>query len=479
MRYKGFIGPSYTSQALVADAERTINLYLEANTSENAKSPASLEPSPGFQQAASVANIGGRAAATMNDRTLFVMGFGVYGIDSNLTATLFGSVALDSNPAQIAFNGKLGNQAGIASGGNLYSLNLTTNVLTSVATLAGKATMVGMIDGFGITLDVPNSRIYVTTINDFTTVDPTQFAARTDAPDNWKAMLVNPPDIWLIGSRTGGVWYDAGSFPFPLAPRPGIQFKYGIVAPFSIAAAGSSVMWLSQTTDGSGIVVRTRGYQPTRISDYALESAINTYQRNSSIDDAESIVFQFKGHTFYVLRFPMAKAAWVYDVDQNTWVQWGKWNSASMQLDIWQPRVHTFTFGKHLTADASTGIISEMSDAFGTELDGTAIVRKRRWGGPFNEMKTVKIRCAEVYLEAPALVSGLGSDPILEWQTSNDGGRTFGNIRQVKTGKIGKYQRARFWRMGIPRDRVNEVTVSDPVPYRFVDCFLNNDGHGA
>lgn len=478
MRYANFIGTSYTPSTVLADAERLVNWWYEPVQSPGAKSPAILIPSPGFSSWASTMDVSGRALRTMNGRMLGVIGFGAYGFDANATPTKYGTVDQDANPAQIEFNGKIGNQALFCSGGTLRLLNLATNVLTT-PTFPGVATQIGMIDGYFVVFDATNSRIWLSNINDGGTYDPTQFATRTDAPDNWKAMVVNAPDIWLIGERTGGVWYDSGAFPFPLAPRPGVQFKYGIAAPFSIAAAGNSVLWLSQTNEGAGIVVRTLGYQPQRISNYALESAIASYQLNFTIANAESFVFQFAGHTFYVLTFPDPNKSWCYDLDTGRWSELTKWSSPNNREEAWFPRVHTFAFGKHLTADRSSGTVSWMDTSFGTELDGSAIRRVRRAPGTFDEHRQVPLRNVEIYLEAAATVSGQGRDPVILWRSSKDGGRTFGNERQIKTGQIGVYKRARIWRLGAIRDRVNEMVVSDPVPWKVVDAFVNNDTGGG
>jgi hypothetical protein len=473
--YNGFTGSSYTSQSPIADAERTVNWYLEILESQYGKSRQVMYPTPGFQSFLSTTDVGGRALATMNGRTFGVMGAGVYEVFTTQTSSRYGSVVQDNNPAQIAFNGIVGNQALFSSGNNAYNLNLTTNVLTLV--LTNKATQIGMLDGYGIAFDTLTGRINVSNINDFTTWDPTQFAARSSAPDTWKAMLVNAPDIWLIGSLSGDVWYDAGTFPFPLAPRAGLNFKYGIVAPFSLAASGPSVMWLSNAPEGSGIVVRTRGYQPQRVSTYAVETAIAGYARTSRIDDAEAFVYQDQGHTAYVLNFPTANATHVYDMELNQWHERGYWNAPNNRYDAWKPRVHAFAFGQHLTADRSSNMIATMDISIGTELDGTPIRRLRRAPAIFSEHKQLLVRVLEVYLESGlATQSGNGSAPVGLIKTSDDGGKTWSKERQASAGLVGQYSaRMRFTRMGISRDRLNEFVVSDPIPWRIVAAYINND----
>jgi hypothetical protein len=476
MKYPGFCSGSSVAQSLNADNEQLINWYPEMSQSQYAKTRQALYPTPGFSRFVTVTDVGGRALATMNGRTFAVMGTGVYGVTEAMVATKFGTVTQDSNPAQFAFNGVVGNEALIASGTNGYNLNLTTNVLTQV--LTGKASQVGMLDTFGIAFDATQGRIYTSNSNDFTTWDPTQFIARTDAPDTWKAICVNPPDIWALGSLSGSVLYDAGNFPFPLAPRPGLNFKYGIIAPFSIAASGPTVIWLSQSQEGAGIVVRTRGYSPQRVSTYAVETAIASYARDFIITDAEAMVYQDQGHTFYCLRFPKADQTWVYDLELDTWHRRGYWNAPANQYDIWRARAHTYNFGKHLTAEETSNTIAVMDVNTPTELNGAAIRRLRRAPGIFSDHLEVPIRRIDLYLESgTSLQSGQGSNAMIMWRTSDDGGRTWGNERNVPIGLVGQYQAVvRMNRMGISRDRVNELTVSDPITsWRIVDAYINND----
>ncbi len=472
--YPAFIGVSDTPQSLTSNAERTVNFYYET-LPQNAKNRAALYPTPGFAAWTTVTDIGGRELFTENGRTLGVIGVGLYEFFQDGTFSRRGDVLQDSNPAQIVTNGAAGGQALIASGGNGYLLNLTTNSLSQV--LTGDCVQIGMLDGYFIAFNPATSKIRLSNLNDGTTWDPTQFAQRSAAADNWKGMIVNQPDVFLIGGVTGDVWYDAGTFPFPLAPRVGLNFKFGLASSFSLKASGPSAMWLSVNRDGAGIVVRSRGYTPQPVSTLPLETAISNYQRTSTITDAEAFVYQQEGHTFYVLSFPNANATWVYDLDENKWAERSYWNPSQNREDLWRPRVHTYAFGMHLTADRVSGIISKMDVQLGTETDGTAIRRLRRAQQSFVEHRQQPVRNVELYLETGiATATGQGSNPLVMWRTSDDGGKTWGSERQIPAGKIGNYKaRVRIWRLGMPRDRVNEMVVSDPIPWRLTAAYVNND----
>jgi hypothetical protein len=75
------------------------------------------------------------------------------------------------------------------------------------------------------------------------------------------------------------------------------------------------------------------------------------------------------------------------------------------------------------------------------------------------------------------LASGQGQDPQLMLRWSNDGGQTFGNEHWQSAGRQGQYRaRAQWFRLGAARDRVFELSVSDPVPYRILGAFLEVRG---
>ncbi len=469
MNWPGFLGPSSPVQAIYADCERAVNLYFEPQDVQSGKP--SLLSTPGFESFLMVADVGGRAMLSINQRTFAVMGAGVYEIFQTATDAKYGTVTQNQNLAQIISNGIGGNQLGISSGDNFYSLNLTTNVL-SAAILTGTATQVGMIDGYGVAFHAGTIRL--SNLNDFTTFDPTQFAIRSSAPDNWLAMCVNAPDIWLIGEHSGDVWYDAGAFPFPLAPRPGVTFPYGIAAPFSIAVAGDSVFWLSKTTTGTGIVVRARGYVPQSCSSLALENAIAGYLRTSRIDDAEGQVYQKAGHTFYILRFPSANATWAYDLRTGQWAERSKFNYVTGLDQVWHPRVITEAFGKHLVGDPSSGTIAVMDDTIPTELDGTGIRRLRippammvqPGGRGFIGRFELGIQTGV------GTQTGQGADPVAMLRWSRDYAQTWGNQSTRKIGKVGMTTWRTFWNHcgSSQKAMVPELTITDPVTVRITSA---------
>mgnify|MGYP000654553980 CR=1 FL=1 len=70
--------------------------------------------------------------------------------------------------------------------------------------------------------------------------------------------------------------------------------------------------------------------------------------------------------------------------------------------------------------------------------------------------------------------SGQGSDPQIMMKYSDDGGRTYSNELWTKLGKVGEYRtRVKWNRLGMSRDRVYQVMVTDPVFVQINEAILN------
>lgn len=472
MRFPNFVGPSYQSQSILADVEECLNFYPEQIESVGGKVQWVLYPTPGQKPFVLVPDVSTRALFAMAGRAFGIVGPGLYEIFANMKATKYGTVLPDANPSTMSENGAA--QLLATSGNKGYLLNLTTNALSTV--VASGATMSGMIDGYFIVFDPVNNKFSISKLLDGTSWDPTQFAQRSAQADPWKAMLVGAgKDLWLIGEQTGEVWYDAGSFPFPFAPYPGANFKWGIAAPFSLALVGQSPIWLSQNSDGNGIVVKSTGYYPQDVSSHAVETAIAGYQRTSRIDDAIGWAYQDQGHLFYNLSFPTPKVTWTYDDKTNLWHKRGTWIPNNNAYDAWHPRAHCFAFGQHLVGDTQTGSINTMDVTIATEADGTAIRRVRIPPGLFQERQRITIDSLEIYLESGlGLEVGQGADPTVMLEVSRDGGKTWGSIRTASAGTRGRYKkRVLFTRLGSSKDMVIRLTFSDPILWRIIDAYIN------
>jgi hypothetical protein len=477
--YPGFIGGSYQSQSVIGAQERTVNLYVESiqTVSANRKM---LLPTPGFTRWSAVPDVGGRGFVNADTRMFGVFGGGLSEFDSAGTATARGTVAQDSNPAQLIYNGLVGGQLGICSGGNVYKYDLASNVL-SAALLTGGYTHLAYAGGFGLAFNPTTGKVNLSNLNDLGTWSAGQFFRRSLYPDPWRAMFVDGNNlVWLPGTETFEAWYNTGVGTQPFAPLSGLVGQYGIAAPFAHAVIGGRPYWMERNREGAGSLILASG-APQALSTYPIDSQVEGYQQTSTIANAEILAYQISGHTFLNVAFPGPMVTQTYDVTEQSWAERGIWNALRGEYDLWAPRSHVYAFGKHLVGDRTTGTVWWMNPTVSTDVDGTGIRRLRRAPGLTMEHARVPYDVLELLMDTGVgTISGQGSNPQVMLRVSDDGGYTFGNQRMASVGKIGDYRRRVYWnRLAINTDAVFEVSLTDPVPMRIVDAWINNHQEGT
>lgn len=480
MEYPAFCGGSFVSQSPIADGERTVNWYAERIEAPGATTQVALYPTPGVETITTSVTTGGRGHFAQGGREFAVIGAVLYEVSSGGTLTSRGTMTIDPNPATLCTNGDGGDQLFVTSGTNGYILTLSTNVFTQVRT--GGTTMGAALDGYFLALDADTSTVYLSDLLDGTTWDPTQFAQRSIQSDPWIALKVLDRFVWIFGTETSEVWYNAGTFPFPFAPHPSGLVNYGTAAAFSPEVVTGSLIWLGATADGVGPVLRTQGFTPEVIGHAALQVTLSGYD---TLSDGIGDAYQDLGHTFYLLTFPTANATWAFDASVTIdlppalrWAERGTWISESNRYDAWRPLYHVFAFGEHRMLDRSSGALYRMASTFGTDADSRPIRRLRRAPALWSENAKLYVSAFEVHLEPGlGLTTGQGSDPQVAFRHSRDGGKTWSAERWRSAGALGQYStRTRWTRCGSGRRWMPEVVVSDPIPFRLTGASVEGSG---
>lgn len=404
-----------------------------------------LYPSPGLSLFTSLPDSPIRAEwyiATPNvaPRFFAVAGSNLYEIFSDGTFIARGAVGSDLNPASLA-NSNI--QLMIASGGQGYCLNLTTNVLTGpIATIAG-AIQVGYSDGFFLALIANTAQVFVSNVLDGTTWNPATTAIVSVFPDNIVSMIVDHREMCLLGRKQSVCYYDSGNL-FPYDVIPGGFAEQGCAATFSSVKADNTVYWIGQDERGNGIAWKAQGYTPVRVSTSAIEYLWQSY---STIADAIAYSFQDQGHTFIHWYFPTAGKSWRYDIATQAWheVRYGENETDSPH----RSRCHAFAFNKHLVGDWASGNIYQMAipalDGLGgytfVRDFGTPIRRIRRSpyvGVPevWNFPKTLEFEIQTGMGPVPSLLFGGGYDSTL---ISSSGGASVPqlSVRLIVSSVVG------------------------------------------
>ena len=215
-------------------------------------------------------------------------------------------------------------------------------------------------------------------------------------------------------------------------------------------------MWLTRNDRGQAVAVRTEGYDPTKISTYALEAEWLTY---AQVDDAIGYTYQSGGHTFYVLTFPTANKTWVYDGTENLWHE-RAWMDNNGFLHRHRSNCYTFAYNKHVVGDFQNGRLYEMADQVYTDA-GDAILRLRSFPHLGSEAKRIVYNQFIADMEVGS--AGVGLTPVVALKWSDTRGQTFGAPVQQSVGTTGQFLTSIQWRrLGTARDRVFELSWSQP-----------------
>jgi len=503
------LGQAYVARSVNAADNRMVNLFPEA-IPEGGMTSGFLNRAPGLRK---IINIGtGPIRGLWTHASGGVDGYVIsgnkfYKISTDYTAQFIGNVS-GTGPVSIADSGT---QIAIACDPDLYIYTEATNTFVKVTDpdFAGAST-VTYIDGY-FAFNQPNTQIiWVTDILDGTSINPLAFAAAESSPDLVQAIIANNREVWVFGSGTTEVWYDAATTPFPLAPIQGAYNEIGCIAKNSITKLDNSIFWLGSDPRGYGIVYRNQGYTGKRVSTHAVEYAIQQY---GDVSDAIAYTYQQEGHAFYVLTFPKANATWVYDVSTNAWHERASWNNGvftrhrsqcqmnfnnqtivgdyengnlyAFDLDVysdngsiqkwirsWRPlgsnsnnmkrtAQHTLQLDCQSGVGINLGISNDPTVAFFATSNASTLA--------VNNVVTDTgdyLTFSMNIIPNGGITAGQGEDPQVMLRWSDDGGHTWSSEHWISMGKIGEYFYRAIWRrLGMTtklRDRIYEVSGTDP-----------------
>lgn len=352
-----------------------------------------------------------RGLLTVVGRTFAVCGQDFDEILGNGTSINWGTVSNDSLPVTMAATPQ---QLLLASAGTAYVFDLMANTLTAIpgVTFAGPVSQAAVCDGFFI-LTIQNSKeFYVSAPLDATDWVTNGAAIVSVFADNIVSMLVHDREIWFWSDRDRTVYYDSGNI-FPFDVISGTTIQAGSAAKNSPGTLDDRVLWLNADDNGTATVKMGSGYTPQRISNHAIEFAMQGYAR---VDDAVGMTFQLQGHNFYALYFPTPSAMWVFDTLTGMWHEELFWVGDSGRYQAAHRWNHTFNFGRHLVGDWQSGKVYEMqiptqvgSAWTFVDDDGATIRRMRRAPHISKEQKWAFYHYLNLFVE-----SGLGPVPPLQ-----------------------------------------------------------------
>lgn len=499
-------GGYYTLQSPISDNEALFDAYCEQPESIGATSAMTILHRPGLRKAYSLSGenaIPGELA--VNGRS-FVAGANFWELLGNGGETKWGTLnGAPLSPTQIF---SCQTHLLILSNGDLFIFTLTaftdsngtlhaanSFVAVDMAQFNGPVLQIDFSDGY-FSATIQNSNTFqVSNLEDGTTWSGLFISTISYFPDDIVSMKVDHREVWFLSGKNIIGYYNAGAgFP-PFIPIQGAFLEDGCAATSATVKVNDTIAWLEANDRGQGVMKMMGSYIGIRISNLAVEF---TWQSYPTISDAISFSFQHQGHNFLVVRFPSAQATWVYDFSTSLWFPWGFWNANTATYSAFRATSHMFNFGKHLVGDWDSGTVYEMSSDFCTDF-GNAIRGVRRsptltaenhwiYFQHLELLPEVGLGCSaadaalweEVYGTAPLLDGNdqvRGAQIMLRW--SDDGGKTWSNIRYLDCGQVGEYmKRVHKWQLGRARKRQFEISWTDPIPWRIIDGYVEATSEG-
>jgi hypothetical protein len=385
----------------------------------------------------------------------------------------------------------------IAVGVTMYAINFS--VLPSTDGAFSGANTVDVMDNY-IVYNNPTTQQWGST-DLLSPISPqTSYSLKDGAPDDLVALIVDHREVYLLGEVSSEVWTDVGAVPFPFQRIPGTSTQHGCAAPFSLARLGNSFAYVSRNNRGQAQIMQMNGYKPERISTHAVENTL----ANQYVDDAIAWTYQLEGHEVYVVTFPTLNLTWAYDIATQMWHKW-LYTANDNTYQRHRGNCCAVFQGMVLVGDYENGCIYELDKKNFTD-NGQNVRRLRR--APhlltdfqrqyFDELQIqfqpgvgttgLSQPTGDIYVSSPYVIYPDATFTIGPFQTyvigvpaslnnsitttnpqamlrwSNDGGSTWTKYYTVSIGQMGRYKNRAIWRrLGQARDRVFEVSITDPV----------------
>lgn len=465
------VGESYTARSLTFDAQRTVNMFPEFSTSGSSKEVSCLIGTPGLTSFCVLPSTGCRGVYEAQGRAFCVYGTTLYELTSTGTFITYGSIQ-GADPVGMVDDGV---NLVITCGPFGYYFTLASNTLTaypSTSVFSG-CTAPEYLDSY-IAFNQPNSPTwYLSDPGNATSFVGVFFAARNGGQDNLCRLVATNRLMMLLGTQTSEFWTDTGNSGFPFQFISGAFIEVGCMAPFSVAKLPQQVFWLAQDRRGFGEVWMSQGPQAQRISTHPIEEALRGYGY-ANLQNATAYTYQQDGHSFYCLNVPTANTTWCYDTVTSLWHERVWLNTVTGQEERHRGQFAAHVFGKILVGDYATGDVYFYDTSNYTD-NGNVIERVRTFPHIDDDLRRLFFDSLFVDMQTGiGLPTGQGQNPTLMLSYSNDGGYTWSSEITTTAGMIGQYRARAMWRrLGMTRDRVFKLRITDPVPICLVAGSIN------
>lgn len=431
---------------------RVLNMLWEA--SPTVRKQAALVSRQGLVETAIVGNgpiRGLFCAAGVFDGDLFA----VSGDKLYRGASLIGTITGDG-PVSFA---SAKDELAIAAGGPLYRYNEADGLDSVTIPDVANVRHVSFHDALFLVVPVDSELWYFSGVLDADDWQALNFASAERRPDNLAEIQFLDDTAWMMGEASIEPWANTGEAELPYSRIEQRLFDVGIYDTGCSATLKEAIIFVAS----DGCVYRLPDLQ--RLSDAGIEEQIIA---SASVS---AFAYDYESHAVFVVRLDAVSL--VYDISSGLWSEFNTYQRANFRAQC------AVNVGRDVRlGDDETGTIW----SFGGWRDNAApLVRLWTMAVPMGAPAAINSLCVESNVGVTGLLSGLGSNPIIEARSSRDVGRTWGPWRQSYMGQQGKYRARPEWRrFGLFEQpgALFEGRVTDPVPVRISAARFNEPRGG-
>jgi hypothetical protein len=309
------------------------------------------------------------------------------------------------------------------------------------------------MDGYTIYVRPNSNQFYISAADSAGTIDPLDFDSADTKAGNIIAACVLKHEVWFFRPTSAEIWIDSGGADFPFARYNGTPVDVGVVGAHAWCIAADTVLIVGRTDRGVGAVYAMQGHQPVRVSDQAVEEAIDGCTDLSQISMWS---YHTLGNEFVGINGPGMQTTRVLDMASRQWHERAELvNGEFVPLRI----THVVSAFDQIFAIGPGGLYRMDGDQH--SIDGGPLVRERTWPhlvSPAFEM--VSYRGLELACTTGSEVAGN-----ITLEISNDGGFVYLAPMMRSLGAIGRrMQKVRWLGLGSAFDRVFRLRCTDAVP---------------
>jgi hypothetical protein len=432
---------------------RLVNMFVEATPSSD--QGVTLQSRPGLASYASV-GAGPVSGGFAQDGTFSGDSFSISGGALYRGTTLIGPID-GSGPISFAASAT---ELLVAAGSQLWRYNGTTLAAVTFPDSAN-VTAIAFLKGYFLAARADSHKLYFSGVLNGNSWDALDFVSAESKPDTIRGVFKVRDEVWLAGGETVEFFAPTGDGDAPFQAIEARQYDKGMLAVGAGALADNTLFFV-----GSDGLVYRGGAIPDRVSDNGIEERIG---QSASI---ACLGFVFEGHTFFGIRTDSGD--YLFDAATKQWSNFethglGRWLARSAWMVGDTPYFGHYSDGTVLQFD-------------GWLDDGDPLVRLFTAAAPING-GTAIIDNLRIWANVgrTEVISGAGTEPVVEMRSSDDAGVTWGPWDESPLGAQGQYREPAEWRRCGMFDFpgfISEVRCTENTDFRVSRVSVNEDGGG-